>query len=106
MGISSTKRGIRTQAAMQEYRDNWEANFGEGRPAPWQIKRWQAQYAQQIKDLLLQDPELAEETLRLLGYTKEKAPAQEEPGLCPLGDSCLNLNYEVGSGRLCEGCGR
>lgn len=29
MGISSTKRGIRTHAANQEYRDNWERMFAE-----------------------------------------------------------------------------
>jgi hypothetical protein len=58
VGISSEKRGIRTWAASEEYRNNWDAIFGE------------------------------------------------KPKDCPLGEKCLNNNYEVGSGRRCEGCKR
>jgi len=37
---------------------------------------------------------------------KAKTPIKESRPDCPLGLRCLNYNYEVGSGRLCNGCGR
>lgn len=65
-------------AANEAYRDNWDRLFGG--PAPWEVRRWQAQYCQEIRDLLLQDPDIAESVLDELGYEKKKAePPKGDP---------------------------
>lgn len=76
MGISSTKRGIRTQAANQAYLDNWEANFGGGCCGTnrQSLKEQYEAYKKQVRDIVTQDIEVAEIVLRELGYEKKKAP--------------------------------
>lgn len=112
MGISSTKRGIRTWAATDEYRDNWDRLFGEPKPAtvglctiglccpaPAAIKEWEAKHKEFLKDLILQDIAVAEEVLAELGYKKKKAPTPvKESRPC----SHKTCDYEVGGRWSCE----
>lgn len=90
MGISSTKRGIRTWAATEEYRDNWDQVFGDkptvkplvethGNYLGWccgtmNLDEWKQSYKENLRDYITQDIEVAEEVLVELGYEKKKAP--------------------------------
>ena len=109
MGISSTKRGIRTWAASKEYRDNWARIFDkEGPigmtgfplnccPGPAAIDEMLLRHKEFLKDLILQDIEVAEEVMAELGYTKEKAPTPEEPRPCECGEwACAYCTPDCG----------